>query len=145
MGQLVKGHTSLANTGQCTYGAQLASLEARAPPTPHQLPEALLEIVTPLRGEIWAQELAGHPDNEFAKYVTNGIINGFRVGFDRTSVLHSCTSNMKSALEHPKVVSDYLEQEKALNHMVVIPREELPYIHCHMGLSLKNLSPDNGG
>lgn len=66
--------------------------------------------------------------------MTNSIINGFRVGFDRTSVLHSCTGNIKSALDHSQVVSDYLEQEKALNCMVVVPREELPYIHCHISL-----------
>lgn len=118
--------------GQYTYGAQLANLEARVPPTLHRLPEALLEITTPLRGQVWAQELAEHPDREFANYVTNGITNGFRVGFDRTSVLHSCSGNMKSALEHPKVVSDYLDQEKALNRMVVVSQEELPYINCHI-------------
>lgn len=103
-----------------------------APPHQPCLPEALLEITTPLRGSVWEQELAAHPDTQFAGYVTNGIKHGFRVGFDYTRTLASTRSNMKSALEHPEVVSEYLQREKAMDRMVTIPAEVLPYIHCHI-------------
>ncbi len=46
------------------------------------LPEAFLEVTTPLRGAGWEQELASHPDKRFAAYVVHGIKHGFRVGFD---------------------------------------------------------------
>jgi len=39
---------------------------------------------------------------------------------------------MASALQHPDVVSDYLQQEVLLNRMVVIPPAQVPYIHCHV-------------
>ncbi len=112
--------------------AQLDALEARVPQGHAQLTEALLEITTPLCGLIWEQELSNHPDQQFASYVTNGITKGFRIGFDDTKGLRSCASNIRSATDHPEVVSDYLNREKALNSMVVVSPQDLPYIHCHI-------------
>ena len=40
-------------TGQQPYTAQLASLESRVTSTQAQLPDALIEITTPLLGDIW--------------------------------------------------------------------------------------------
>ena len=67
-----------------------------------------------------------------ASYVVNGIKHGFRVGYDHSKTLRNCTDNMISARQHPDVVSDYLTQEVLLNRMVVIPPEQVPYIHCHI-------------
>ena len=39
---------------------------------------------------------------------------------------------MISALEHPQVVNDYMEQELLLDRIVVIPQSQVPYIHCHI-------------
>ncbi len=97
-----------------------------------QIPKALLQITTPLRGKVWEQELAEHPDRQLANYVTHGIFHGFRVGFDHSKPLRSRPGNMKSALEHPDVVSTYLEQERALNRMAVVHPEDMPHIHCHI-------------
>ena len=56
--------------------------------------------------------LENHPDKRFAQYVLEGIQKGFRIGFDYAQ--HSvtpCRNNMLSTLDHPQVVTDYLEQE----------------------------------
>ena len=102
------------------------------PTTPVCLPAALLEITTPLISKVWEHELATHPDQSFASYVVNGIKQGFRVGYDHSRTRASSESNMASAIEHPDVVSDYLQQEVSLNRMVVIPPTQVPYIHCHI-------------
>ena len=78
------------------------------------------------------KELANHPDLAFASYVVKGIKQGFRVGYYRSNPLGSCTSNMVSALQHPDVVSDYLEQDLLLNCMVVVLTGQVSYIRCHI-------------
>jgi hypothetical protein len=107
-------------------------LKAHVPTSTVCLPAALLEITTPLISEVWERELASHSDRSFTSYVVNGVKGGFRVGYDCSKTLTSCGSNMASALQHPDVVSDYLEQELLLNRMVVIPPAQVPHIHCHI-------------
>ena len=97
------------------YTEQLLQLDACRPTPPECQPAALVEIITPLISEVWEHELANHPDQSFAAYVVNGIKQGFRVGYDRANTYASCISNMVSALQHPDVVADYLQQELALN------------------------------
>ena len=56
--------------------------------------------------------LESHPDRRFAQYLLEGIENGFKIGFDYAQ--HSvtpCRNNMLSTLDHPQVVTDYLEHE----------------------------------
>ena len=55
--------------------------------------------------------LEGYPEQCIANYLLFGIREGFRVGFNRSSPLRSAKSNMKSAAEHPEVVSRYLSEE----------------------------------
>ena len=101
------------------YTDQLTRLDIRHPrpgPVTH-LPAALLEITTPLISSVWESELAAHPDQTFATYVTQGIKHGFRVGFNHTKEL---------------TVNDYLQQQLAPNRMLVIPEADLPHIHCHI-------------
>ena len=114
------------------YTQQLAQLEARSPLTPTCLPAILLDITTPLKAKVWEAELSHHPDTQFSSYVVNGIKNGFRVGFDRQRLLKNYKGNMASALEHPQVVNDYLQQELLLSRMVIIPQGQVPYIHCQI-------------
>lgn len=99
--------------------AQKSYLCASSPPRYHYL---------------WETELASHPDQQFAAYmyVLNGIKYGFRMGIH---TLSSGTGNLVSAQEHPQVVSDYLEQEKLQNRVVVIPDPELPAINCYVSYS----------
>ena len=116
------------------YTAQPMKLEGCRPTSPVCLLAALVEITTPLIAEVWEQELTTHHDQQFASYIVmiNGIKQGFRVGYDYTRSHASCSSNMASALEHPDVVTDYLQQEVALNRMVVISPTQVPLIHCQI-------------
>lgn len=96
-------------------------MEARKPKGLTYVPAALLEITTPLISWVWEQELHFTQISSLQPmcYI-NGIKHGLRVGYDRTHSLFSSTRIMASALDHPEVVSDYLEQEKLVNHMVVM-------------------------
>ncbi len=86
----------------------------------------MLEVTTPLQAIILEAELRQHPDPQFA---LNGIKNGFRVmGCDRETLLRNC---MVSALNHPQVVNDYLQQELLLNRIVSIPEVQVPNIQCY--------------
>ena len=80
-------------------------------------------------------------DRQLAVYVTQGIRHGFRVDFDHSKPLRSGPSNMKSALEHPEVVSAYLAQEKLLNRMAVVHPDVVPRIHCPFGVIPKKAKP----
>jgi len=69
------------------FTQQLLALDSNLPLVPQLLPEVLCQISTPARVEVWQWELAGHPDQAFAKYVLQGLEQGFRVGFRYTSNL----------------------------------------------------------
>ena len=81
----------------------------REPWTPHQLSR----IATPLQLEEWEEALEGHPDHRFKDYIVRGIRQGLRIGFNRRlgSAPRACRWNIRSAYEHPEVVSQYLAQE----------------------------------
>ena len=75
-------------------------------------------MTTPLRVAAWREALASHPDQEFASYIVQGITEGFRIGFDYNG--HSCqkaSTNLVSAMAHPKVVDDYLGKEGGLDRI----------------------------
>jgi hypothetical protein len=57
------------------------------------------------------RELASYPTPKM-KFVIEGIRDGFNVGWEPTRVsLHSRSTNMRSASEHPEVVDEYLAKE----------------------------------
>ena len=62
--------------------------------------------------------LAAHPNALFVEYVLSGIRDGFRVGFDYTTPLRSAHQNMLSAVNHPTVVTDYVEGERAKGRII---------------------------
>ena len=49
------------------------------------VPGPLLAKASPLRWQEWKLALRDHPDIEFAKYLVEGIKEGFRVGFKYSS------------------------------------------------------------
>ena len=73
------------------------------------------EISSPLRLESWRRGLTGHPDTEFVHYITEGIHQGFRIGFSRAQTLWSASTNLPSS--NPTVISDYLDREVELDRM----------------------------
>ena len=87
------------------YMQQLSVLQGYCPPSPHQLAGEAAEVSTPLNLEAWQEALAPHPDQAFAGYITQGIAEGFRIGFDYEH--HRCrkaTSNLVSTVAQPQVV-----------------------------------------
>ena len=78
----------------------------------------LSTISTPLQVDKWAVALAAHPDQAFVHYVCDGIRFGFRIGFDRSFQLRSATTNMQSAFEHVGSISQYLQKELSLGHLL---------------------------
>ena len=88
------------------YTADLLCLESACPSVRTTTPQ-LMGIHTPLDVREWIRTLDQHPDRAFAKYITNGLSNGFRIGFNRDTRLRAATSNMLS--EHlPQVIADDL-------------------------------------
>ena len=78
----------------------------------------LSRVQTPLVCQAWEAVLVGHPDRAFARYVTRGIREGFRIGFHRSRPLRSAARNMLSACMHPEVIQAYLDKECAAGRML---------------------------
>lgn len=89
-----------------------------------KLPPGALRVLTPLKVQTWSALLAGHPDGEFVKYILNGISHGFRIGFNHIPghELHSAKRNMQSAMDHSKVIDEYLQDECAKQRVILIPK-----------------------
>ena len=95
-------------------------------------PTHLCEVTTPLRHAAWLQALAGHPDQAFARYITNGIVEGFQIGFQRTADLRSAAANMPSARQHPDVVTKYIQEELSRGRILgPFQVSELPPVHIN--------------
>ena len=47
-----------------------------------QVSPALQGISTPLDWEVWQEALALHPDRELVEYITTGLREGFRIGYN---------------------------------------------------------------
>ncbi len=78
--------------------------------------------LTPLKPEEWARNMHPHPDTTFTGLILAGITGGFRIGFNHLSThLESAHSNMRSALDHPDVVNNYLALEKAAGRIGILP------------------------
>ena len=99
-----------------------------------ELPEQLRKITTPLKREIWTQELTDHPDKTLSALIVQGIAEGFRVGYDPDrAALQSKEGNMRSATEHAEVVSKYLAEEMKAGRITLAgtPQEAKAMgIHC---------------
>ena len=71
-----------------------------------------VHLVSPLQLSQFQAELCDYADQTAAAYVLTGLREGFRIGFETSSVtLRSASSNMRSALVHPSVIDAYLETE----------------------------------
>ena len=81
--------------------------------TPLAEDSRLNPVITPLKVQEWEELLRAHPDKQFVSFITEGIKNGFRIGYDWAcrSKAKSAKKNMKSADDHPMVVQDYLDKE----------------------------------
>ena len=64
-------------------------------------------IPAPLRYATWQIHLQPHPHQDPVQYFLQGISAGFRIGFVGSST-HSAKNNLRSTLDHPTVIDDYL-------------------------------------
>ena len=79
----------------------------------------VVQVDTPLKADKWESMLWDPPDQEFARYLVQGIKEGFHIGFDRDSVkCCSAQQNMQSAIVNPSVVTGYLKKECRLGRVV---------------------------
>ena len=94
------------------YTEDLLQLE-RCSPRQGSVPTQLQPLNTPLRVRAWAEALQEHPDRAFTSYLLRGIREGFRIGYARGGgSLRSATRNMGSAVQNPRVVTEYLRKER---------------------------------
>lgn len=94
------------------------------------LPAECLAITTPLVYSEWGQALQSHPDCTFASYITQGIRQGFRIGYQHGK--HACKStrtNMPSARTNPGPVQQYLAAELAAHRVVILPANSSVSVH----------------
>ena len=125
-----------------SFTGRLRSLAACVSPLPTP-PAVLSEISTPWDWRAWEDMLHTHPDREFADIIVNGIREGFRIGFEyrRFGGTLSSDRNMRSALEHPDVVDEYLAEERRRGH-VLGPFAQLPA--CPLIVSRFGVIPKRG-
>ena len=55
--------------------------------------------------------MANYPDPRLTRFLLQGFTRGFRVGFNPDRQLKASKRNMRSAAEHPVVISDYIHSE----------------------------------
>ena len=81
---------------------------------PHHPPPPPL-VVTPVHVRTLAALLTHHPNPHFVNYLTTGFQFGFSTGHSGPQAAHRAP-NLQSALAHPQVITDYLQQEGAAGH-----------------------------
>ena len=106
------GAHSLNGAGAYMYMGDLQKMDACRPSRAPPIRAEPSHIATPLRTEIWKEELRAHSDQVFAQYLVRGLEQGFRIGYRHSS--HRCVAakcNMVSALQHPEPIEAYLSKE----------------------------------
>ena len=103
--------------------------------------QLLQEPLLRYSGECGRDGLEKHPDRCLAAYITNGVREGFRIGFRYQS--HHCKrakANMKSATEQADVVRSYLAEECALGRVIgPLDLDAWPDVHIsHFGIIPKS-------
>lgn len=117
----MNGRQSSLRQRRYPYLSQLMALEAHTANEPVILPKAATEICTPLYNEKWVELPKLHPDREFTNYITQGIAQGFHIGFNLSMVkLRACKHNLLSASFNPQVVEEYLAEELVCGYIAGI-------------------------
>ena len=108
----------------------LLHLDARRPKGNVTIPPELNSVNSPLRWQEWDAKLSSYPDQRLRAYLVEGIRYGFRVGYNYDSVCRPAKGNMKSALDNPQVIREYLGAELKERRIIgPLDPKEHPYIH----------------
>ena len=90
--------------------------------------------------EEWDPFLAAYPDQRFAAFLRRGITWGFRIGFDPSSKLRTCSGNFKSIDVNRAAANRYISAEVAANKLK--PVTLLEHVHTSpLGLIPKPHQP----
>ena len=73
--------------------------------------------VSPLNVNMFALELAHHPDQALVSEVLQGLSQGFHLGFTPGTKLRSSKKNKASAYQHPDIIDAYLSNEIRLGRV----------------------------
>ena len=115
-GCAMAGEQTLDAAGKYIYMADLCKISAMKPLAESVVPQALGMIATPLIIGAWRVE---HPDREFVAWPIDGMEQGFRIGYDYSRGGGGrAGKNMRSALEHPQPVDQYVQGEIAADRIV---------------------------
>ena len=79
------------------------------------LPNVVLVAQSPLHLNNFCKYLSNHPDQAWCSKLLKSIEHGMNIGFEgeRTSII---SDNWKSALDHPEVITEYLDIKVAVGH-----------------------------
>ena len=80
-----------------------------------------MEVITPMRKEVWSGELVEHPDRTLAESIVKGITDGFMVGYNPgRAKLEEQGRNMQSAAEQEGVVDSYIRAKQAEGRVMLV-------------------------
>ncbi len=99
------------------YTADLICLSSCRPLCQFTIPDLRI-VSTQLKVDAWELFLAAHPDKAYVGYVTQGLREGFRIGFKWESPLTSATCNMHSTRLRPAAISGYIADELSKGRML---------------------------
>ena len=122
------------------YTADLLCLDFCRLPVEHRAHE-LSTISTPLQVDKWSEAPAAHPNQAFVCYVCDRICFGFRISFDHFFQQRSATTNMQSAFEHPGVISQHLQKELSLGHLLGWDHLRIPQTSSITNQSIRGHHP----
>ena len=114
-------------SGKYRYMDDLLALDSCRPAAPCLMwPKGPSPVILPaLMPFMWR-----HPDQQFASYVYNGLLHGFRVGFNMSSVLKPNWRNHPSSLDSPPVVESRIHEELSRGCLVgPLPPTQASIVH----------------
>ena len=82
------------------------------------IPSSAKRINTPLVQDSWRHCLQEHPNQQLTQFFLKGISEGFRVGYGiQATSPKSSKRNLQSALLHPEVIDNYIQNELSAHRM----------------------------
>ena len=114
-------------SGQYRYIDDLHGLEGNQAytPFPH-----FIRGPTPVIVSALLPFMHQHPDQQFARYIWNGLCHGFHIGFDRHRPLRQNWRNHPSSLENPSVVQMHIQTDLRRGSLVgPLPPGQAEQVH----------------
>ena len=109
---------------------ELLHLDACCPKGEPGYSSVLGQVESPLQLQEWDTRLSSYPDQRLRAYIVDGIRYSFCVGYNRDTTCQSSRGNMRSALENPHVIQDYLRTKCAAGR-IIGPLDPSCHPHVH--------------